>query len=321
MISGKQQDGEQIKLRPVVLLADVEQTITKKNQSQIVDAIIAFITKNRGQPPYLVDSKGRTHSVISLYRDARFVPKSRIDADPTMTGKARQQRQELGVVSSVNELALSGEVKLNGITGSVVEAFQAPDIGPHGKENLVDVVLKLKNGRGLNVSCKQTKAADLGGGGMAGLSKIAPHLIRKLYAKVQADLKKDGYVEGGTYATADMPTYVYKIPNVELEKIFHGHDDIGGTIDYFYIGPDKVSIEPNRQLNGKFISVREFAQAKDFYFRLRTRDIVNGKVTIDYKKKTKEGFPAIFTTGPAKSNAARFVIDDAPPISAKKRTL
>lgn len=321
MIVGKFQDGTRIKLRPLIVLDDIPQKITKKTIDNVIDATHKFLKKNRGSPPRVVDSKGKEHSVISLFRDSRFLPKTTIKADPNLTGKARQQRQEIGLVSSINEMTLDGPVRIPDLGYGIVRAEQAPDIGPHGKENLVDVILYLQNGARVNVSCKQTNAADLGGGGMAGLKKLVPHLIDKLYKRVVKDLTDAGFVEGVTYKSLSVPTYVYEIPQGEMTKIFRGHNDIGGEIDYFYIGPPEVSRDSNGRFNGKFISVKDFARKKKFYFRLRLRDIIQGQVTIDYKKKTREGYPALFVTGPARSNAARFVIDDMPPISSVKKRL
>lgn len=321
MIVGKFQDGPKIKLRPIIILDDVPQPVTKKTIDNVIDATQRFIKKNQGKPPKVVDSKGNTHSVISLFRDSRFTPTSRIKADPNLTGKARQQRQEISLVSTINDLVLKGPTRIPDIGNDIIHAEQAPEIGPHGKENLVDVILTLRNGQKVNVSCKQTKAADLGGGGMAGLKKLVPQLIDKLYSRVIQDLTKDGYTQGITYKSINVPTYVYQIPEAEMTKIFHGHKDIGGEIDYFYIGPPDVALDPNGRFNGKFIHVRDFARQKKFYFRLRVRDVVQGKITIDFTKKTKEGYPVLFVTGPAKGNAARFVIDDAPPISAAKKRL
>lgn len=321
MVVGKFQDGPKIKLRPLILLDDVPQQVTKKTLETVIEATHKFLKKNQGKPPKVVDSKGNAYSVISLFRDSRFTPTSRIVADPNMTGKARQQRQELGLVSAINDMVLQGPTRIPDIGEDIIAAEQAPEIGPHGKENLVDVVLTLRNKREVNVSCKQTKAADLGGGGMSGLTKLVPHLIDKLYKRVIKDLTADGYVHGATYKSANIPTYVYQIPEAEMTKIFHGHKDIGGEIDYFYIGPPDVVVNQNGHFNGRFIDVKDFARMKKFYFRLRVRDVVQGKVTIDFLKKTKEGYPALFVTGPAKANAARFVIDDAPPISSVKKRL
>lgn len=320
MIVGKFQDGPKIKLRPILVLDDVPQKITKKTIDSVIDATLKHL-KKRGAPPKVVDSKGNMFSVTQLFRDSRFLPTSRIKADPNLSGKARQQRQEIGVVSAINDLVMKGPVRIPDIGQEIIGAEQAPEIGPHGKENLVDVILTLKNGTKVNVSCKQTKAADLGGGGMAGLKRLVPHLLDKLHERVIKDLTKDGYVHGITYKSVNVPTYVYQIPESEMTKIFHGHKDIGGEIDYFYIGPPDVAVDKNGRFNGRFISVREFARMKKFYFRLRVRDVIQGKITIDFVKKTKEGYPAIFVTGPAKTNAARFVIDDAPPISSVKRRL
>ena len=320
MIVGKFQNGKKIKLRPAIVL-DAEQQITKKTIDNVIDATQKFIKKNSGKPPYVIDSNGNEHSVISLFRDSRFTPKSKIVADPNLSGKAKQQRQEIGLVSAINDLCLKGPIRIPDLGEEIIGAEQAAEVGPHGKENLVDVVLKMRSGKKLNVSCKQTKAADLGGGGMAGLKRIAPQLIDKLYDRVIKDIKRDGYVDGITYPSIKVATYVYQIPPPELGKIFRGHRDIGGEIDYFYIGPPHIELDHHGKFNGKFISVEDYSRTKKFFFRLRVRDVVQGKITMDFKKLTKEGYPALYVTGPAKTNAARFVIDDSPPIASVKRRL
>lgn len=319
MIIGAKQDGEKIKLRNKIIIGDYEYNVTQRTKAELADKLESHLLQQGNGPPWVVDSRGRQHSLITLYRDNRFLPKSRLRAD--VRDKAFQQRQESGLVAMINDLTLSGPIQIPGIAGMIYGADAAPEMSKHGKENLVDVVLYRGEHKNpiINVSCKQTKAADLGGGGMAGLRIIVPELIQKLYRQVQIDLREAGFEEGVQYNTKDIPTFVYQIPERYLKQIFRGHEKIGGTIDYMYIGPPDVIYE-NGKLNGDFISPDDFARRSKFYFRLRTRDVIQGKVEINFSKKT-DGFPAIFVTGPAKRNAARFVVEDTPAAAAKKRTL
>lgn len=285
--------------------------------SAVAAALREYCTVPRGCPP-AVRVGGEWLSITVFYKDARFLPPSR-EHSGVVRDKAFQQRQEKSLVDRINEACKPHPIKLDKVPGYVLGAYQAPDFGPHGRENLVDVVIQCEDAE-WNVSCKIGEAADLGGGGMAGLTKIVPEIVDRLYERVCDDITRAGLRNGSTYHIRDVPGLVYKIPESVTYTIFRGSEQIGGTIDYMYIGPQKVTFIEGK-LNGALYTTHEYANKRPYYFRLRKRDVFDNHVTVNFDKKTRHGYPVLFTTGPTQSNAARFVVDATPAASLKKREL
>lgn len=305
MRKGKTRDGVEVAVETVIKLGERVFNVMHHNLKCVREFLLHHCEKVRGQPPEVMID-GDWVRVTALYKDPRFVPKSSIRGAPTDRDKAFQQRQEKSLVAAVNA---SPGISIPGSQFQITYAEQAPDIGPHGKENLVDVVIYDLHKNTFNVSCKQTSAADLGGGGMTGLTKTVPELVTALYEVSIRDLRSLGFEHGQQYNVAAIPQIQYKIPEKFTYKIFRGSESVGGTIDYMYIGPAEVVLV-NATLNGLFIPIEEYARKKTYYFRLRKRDVFDKTVTVDYEKLNINGYPVIFTSGPMFSPAARFVVED-----------
>ena len=144
---------------------------------------------------------------------------------------------------------------------------------------------------------------------MAGLQKTVPGLVKTLYETTITDLKGLGFNHGESYNVTVIPQLQYKIPPQCTYTIFRGAEEVGGTIDFMYVGPAEVALTENK-LNGLFIPIREYARKKVYYFRLRKRDVFANMVTINYEKLNLNGLPVLFTSGPMNSPASRFVIED-----------
>lgn len=306
MKRGKTCQGDDVTLSPMIKLGRCIFTLNDHNSNCVREMLLRYCEFVKGQPPEVMLESGEWVRITGLYKDARFVPKNTIRGAPKDKDKAFQQRQERSLVECINT---AGGIKVELIDSLVVRAEQAPDIGPHGKENLVDVVVYDLQNNSFNVSCKQTSAADLGGGGMTGLTKTVPELVNRLYDVSIRDLKSLGFEQGHRYNVAVIPQIQYKIPAQYTYKIFRGSESVGGTIDYMYIGPAHVVLV-NGSLNGLFIPVAEYARKKTYYFRLRKRDVFENTVTINYEKLNINGYPVIFTSGHMNCPAARFVVED-----------
>lgn len=308
MTIGKKVDGEKV-IVDALRLGEKE-TVCK-------DSVLEHCINVKGQPPELRAGE-KWVPVTRFFKDPRFVPKTTLKAAPDVRDKEFQQRQEKSLVDIINYW--NKPIKLENFRYSITRAEQAPEFGPHGKENLVDVVVWDERDYSYNVSCKMSHAADLGSGGIAGLQKSVPDLVAKLYYQVQMDLYGLGFEEGQVYDIRNIPTVMYGIPDTYAYKMFAGSDAVGGRIDYIYIGPDKVEYDGSN-FNGKFWSIEEYAKKKPYYLRLRKRDVHANTVRINFEKLNSHGLPCIFTTGPGDFAAARFVLDDRVPPKATVRQL
>lgn len=308
MTLGKKADGEQVTVLGMRCGANAEPS---------KDDLLQYCETVKGLPPELLVGE-RWLPITRFFKDPRFVPKSRDKTAPDVRDKEFQQRQEKSLVEIINQF--STPVKVENFQYKLTYAKQAPEFGPHGKENLVDVVVWDEHNFSYNVSCKMSKAADLGSGGIAGLQKTVPDLVEKIYTQAQIDLYGMGFQEGWAYNVNQIPTILYSISYTYAYKMFAGSDGCGGKIDYLYIGPDKVEIKDNR-FNGDFIPVETYAKKKPYYLRLRKRNVFNDTVRINFTKMNSYGLPCIFTSGAGDFSAARFVIDDRVPPKAIVRTL
>lgn len=306
MTIGKKVDGEKVVVE-ALMLGD--------KQSESEDELTQYCLTVKGTPPALW-TQDNWLPVTRFFKDPRFVPKSTLKGTPEVRDKEFQQRQEKSLVDVINKW--NQPIKLENFR--IKRAEQAPDIGPHGKENLVDVVVWDEHNYSYNVSCKMSHAADLGSGGIAGLQKSVPELVTKLYYQVQVDLYEMGFEEGKVYDIRNIPTVMYGIPDIYAYKMFAGSDEVGGKIDFIYVGPDQVDYN-GEEFNGKFWTVAEYAKKKPYYLRLRKRDVHANMVRINFTKLNSHGLPCIFTTGLGDFAAARFVIDDRVPPKATVRQL
>lgn len=301
---GSRGEGESIPLMSKIRLCGIIYHVTPHTRALAYARLREHCETIKGSPPE-VCAAGIWKRITCFCKDARFVPKNTIKGAPAIKDKLFQQRQEIDLVAAINVKPMM----IPNFEYRIMRAEQAPDIGPHGKENLVDVMVYDEKQRVFNVSCKQDSAADLGGGGMTGLIKTVPGLITNLYSTVIKDLTSFGFKEAVSYNINEIPQFQYKIPDTFTYKIFRGSEQIGGVIDYMYIGPSTVVLTEDR-MNGLFIPVEQYARKSNYYFRLRKRDVYNNTVTINYRKFNANGYPVIFTSGPMHSPAARFVVED-----------
>jgi hypothetical protein len=308
MTLGKKADG--LKVRVSALMLGLSMCMDK-------DELLEYCERVKGVPPALLIDNA-WHPVTRFFKDNRFVPKPRDKSAPDIRDKEFQQRQEKSLVDAINDW--SQPIQVDNFRYKIAHAKQAPEFGPHGRENLVDVVVWDEVNFQYNVSCKMSHAADLGSGGIAGLQKTVPDLVEKIHNQVKDDLYGLGFNEGQTYHVNQIPTLMYGIPYIYALRMFQGCPEVGGTIDYLYIGPDKVEIKDAR-FNGNFIPVEQYAKKKPFYLRLRKRNVFNDMVKVNFTKMNSYNLPCIFTSGAGDFSAARFVVDDRVPPTAVVRDL
>jgi len=241
----------------------------------------------------------------------------------TLVGEAGKslERQEWAFIEKINSAVgeLTEEenkgvnVKAGPITiKDVVKAEKFSGRQSSGSEPYTDVVLTQASGNKFNVSMKGPTAPSLAGGGMKGLETIIPGIAKKFMESANKYLLDKGLKKGDK-----VPDLYGKISDKDKENIVIGNKEVGGPIDFVYIGP--MDVEATKEgdtlsLNGNLYPAKEFAQKGDLYFRLRAR---RSDQTFNPEAKTSDGTPKVYGVSPSKGDSAgRIVITDKVPANA-----
>lgn len=235
---------------------------------------------------------------------------------------ASAERQETGVVKAINDAVkknlknpvtvIAGKTKITGVVGA--EKFTGRQTS--GSEPYTDVVIHYKKGRGIaqyNCSLKGEAAPSLAGGGLRGLELIVPGIAKRFMRN--AFTKLNAFLNVGD----KVPDTFGKISDTDKLKIVVGNKEMGGPIDFMYIGPMDVTgpydIEKNTvTLNGSLITATFYAKTHDLYFRLRAR---REDQRFDPTAKDTDGTPKIYGKSPSKGDSAgRIVVTDKVPATA-----
>ncbi|NDB83536.1 MAG: hypothetical protein EB127_12545 [Alphaproteobacteria bacterium] len=234
---------------------------------------------------------------------------------------ASAERQENGVIEKIksavkanenNPVTLkAGKTLLEGVIDA--EKFTGRQLG--GSEPYTDVVIYvMRKGKkvGINCSLKGESAPSLAGGGLKGLELAVPGIARKFMNAAYKKLKDDKKLRMGD----KVPDVFGKISGSDKLKIVIGNVQMGGPIDFMYIGPMNVTgtYDPKKNLlplNGDLIDATEYAKTHDLYFRLRAR---REDQRFDPDAKDKQGTPKIYGVSPSKGDSAgRIVVTDKVP--------
>ena len=237
-----------------------------------------------------------------------------------MAGESAE-RQENGVIQKIksavkanknNPVTLkAGKTLLEGVIDA--EKFTGRQLG--GSEPYTDVVIYvMRKGKkvGINCSLKGESAPSLAGGGLKGLELAVPGIARKFMNAAYKKLKDDKKLRMGD----KVPDVFGKISGSDKLKIVIGNVQMGGPIDFMYIGPMNVTgtYDPKKNLlplNGNLIDATEYAKTHDLYFRLRAR---REDQRFDPDAKDKQGTPKIYGVSPSKGDSAgRIVVTDKVP--------
>lgn len=160
---------------------------------------------------------------------------------------------------------------------------------------------------------KGPTAPSLAGGGLRGLETILPGIAKKFMNNAHEYLIKSGYKKGDK-----VPDIFGKISEKDKANIVVGNKEVGGPIDYMYIGPMEVegSLEGNTLvLNGNLYPAKDYAKKEDLYFRLRAR---RADQTFEPESKSSDGTPKIYGVSPSKGDSSgRIVVTNSVPSNAK----
>jgi len=235
------------------------------------------------------------------------------------------ERQESGVVKAIKDAVrknkgnpitiIAGKTEITG----VVDAKKYGGRQISGSEPYTDVVLYYMDGKKknqINLSLKGEAAPSLAGGGLRGLETIIPGIAEKFMTEAYEHLTKKEQLNPGD----KVPDIYGKISNKDKKKIVVGNKDMGGPIDYMYIGEMNVRShydEENNVLsfqNGSLTDSETYAKTHELFFRLRAR---REDQRFDPDAKDNKGVPKIYGKSPSKGDSAgRIVVTDSVPRNA-----
>ena len=237
---------------------------------------------------------------------------------------ASAERQETGVIKCINDgvkknknnpvTVVAGKTKVTGVIKA--EKYTGRQTG--GSEPYTDVVLVVKKGtktEHINLSLKGESAPSLAGGGMKGLELAVPGIAKKYMKAVFKHLTTKLKLSIGD----KVPDVYGMIADADKLKIVVGNVQMGGPIDFMYIGPMDVvgpyDVKKNEiHLNGTLTDAKTYAKTHDLYFRLRAR---REDQRFDPDSKDKDGTPKVYGKSPSKGDSAgRIVVIDKPPANA-----
>lgn len=233
---------------------------------------------------------------------------------------ASAERQEKGVVDAINNAVkknqknpvtvVAGKVKISGVISA--EKYGGRQIT--GSEPYTDVVLVTARKK-YNLSLKGESAPSLAGGGMRGLELAVPGIAQKFLKAVFNHLVKKIGLDAGD----KVPDVYGKLNDNDKLKIVVGNKEMGGPIDYMYIGPMNVTSKYDPMtnvvtLNGTLEAADKYAKSHELYFRLRAR---REDQRFDPSAKDNTNTPKIYGKSPSKGDSAgRIVVTDKTPSNA-----
>ena len=239
-----------------------------------------------------------------------------------MAGK-KAERQETGLINIIKKsikenegnaitILSANKKKYVGIIDS--DKFSGRQVS--GSEPYIDVIFMQYSRTKINklgLSLKGESAPSLAGGGLRGINLAVPGLADTFMKKAYKSLINMGLVIGDK-----VPDVYGEISNKYKTKIVVGNKQMGGPIDYMYIGPMDVkgSYDSKKNIlsvNGNIYEAKEYAKTHKLFFRLRARREDQRFDPDAYKGNT----PKIYGKSPSKGDSAgRIVVTDKVPSNA-----
>ena len=221
-------------------------------------------------------------------------------------GKVETERQESALVNAINTAVAengnkpitleTAKYKLENVTG----ANKVSGVNDYGKEPYADVAIHLKSGATKLISAKGTRAPSIAGGGIAGLMNVSKNIVGNA-VKRAFKLYKEAYgdKEGMRFPPGKAIEVYVRIADKWVEPILRGTKEMGGPIDYMYVGPmdidydfEKKSGKLTAKLSGDLIDIDTYMEKiGNLYIRIRRRRKTQ---VLDFQSVDKYGFPNIF---------------------------
>jgi hypothetical protein len=203
------------------------------------------------------------------------------------TGKEQSQRQETGLIAAINSIKGEKTIVFKGNNRTLKGVTAAKKTTGKGKgwrfEPYADIDLSI-GGKEIKISAKGLDVPNLGGGGLSGFDNLnnptVNAFVEKAYNQLAADYQEiintDPRLKGRNLQGNKLFRNYYATIPTEVEvPILKGTKEMGGPIDYMYVGSMDVDakVEGNViTVNGSLYTVGEFAeQGSPLYIRIAKR--------------------------------------------------
>lgn len=263
------------------------------------DLLQAIRSRNFAGTPYAKGSSillptvgGGEVKLNDIYKDKKFGGKE--------AGKEQSERQETGLINTINSAVESAGGSITLITKNenmpgVTKAEKISGTNRHGKEHYADIAITA-NGKKLAVSAKGTTSPSIAGGGLAGILGVDKGIVKHALETAKSFYEKNySHLEGKHIPDGGIPELYVRIPHKFLLDILRGTPEMGGPIDYMYIGPMTVTSELTDNIlrvDGSLTPIEEFANTvEDLFLRIRRRGT---NQTLDLSNTDRSGYPSLF---------------------------
>jgi hypothetical protein len=283
-------------------------------KNKLTDAALRLFVNSTSQATLQIELDKKLYKLSDLYKDKDF---GGVAGKSTGLGS---ERQELGLIAALNAAAFKNSKAFVSSLGKnihIKSAYKNEGLSPAGQEPYIDIFIETQAGKKYGISNKGESAPSLAGGGLVGLNITVPDLMKRLYSTIDKYLKTTLKLKENSVISADfIPDIFIRIPDEYVKKILIGNKQMGGPVDYMYIGKMDVTstLEKTGELkiNGEFFSISQYMKKiPNFFFRIRKRDIDNSNnIKITYSKKNKEGYPLLFVNPNNNKPNLRIVIVD-----------
>ena len=226
-------------------------------------------------------------------------------------GKESSERQERGVIETINSVAGIKTLLFNNVTiEGVKSAKKIGKVEGYKAQAYADIELDTTTGI-KKISAKGLQSPSLGGAGLSGLDTLNNSTVNKFIEQFYQEAVQN--YNGIINANPELKNQdlqgnklfkdLYKQVPEEVEvAILKGTKEMGGPIDYFYVGNMDVDFAVEGStiaFDGDLFTVEEFAsQGTPFYIRLLRRE---GPCYFTTEKNTKLqniDVPKIFSIKP-----------------------
>ena len=219
---------------------------------------------------------------------------------------AVSERQEWAMLNAINTHA-SSEIPTTLVAGTgkiagVIGANKMEGCNKFGCEMYTDVVILTEKGE-VKVSCKGSSAPSIAGGGLLGAKALIPDIVPNFLEAAERWYLENGFKEGDL-----IPDIYGQLNDKDKMLAVIGTEEIGGPIDYMYVGPMDVKsnfVDGVLTISGDLVPAQEYATTHDIYFRVRKRrhdqPFVPGV-------KDKSGFPLLLGRSPSKGDRGRRIV-------------
>jgi hypothetical protein len=236
-------------------------------------------------PPTQSPNKSRQFNLFQFPTDQGI-------ANIILSGGSKREtseRQERGLVDAINSIpGLKNIISENDIIiENVIRAEKIEDKNQLGTEPYADIALMISGKeKPILVSAKGSLAISLAGGGLKGISSLAKsndeigNFIKDTYTKAYSFYKEIVYnnnlQDQNLYKSKFTPDVSIKIPDSIIRDIIIGTPEMGGPIDYYYIGDMDVKFDVDEDtiylLNGELEPIESFIKDEIFYANIIKRE-------------------------------------------------